>query len=649
MLVWYLSTHGWTPETWEYEALALSLLDKQEFSYPHLGVDYRSYVGPVYPFLGYLLHLIGGKSLILYVIFHLSLGLAVIWLTYRLATRWLGEQTGVIAGLLVALEPGLLVYNSYKVDVLTLSMCLLLAGLDLFDRVTSTGRYRWSALLGGLAGISAMTRMDLIALLTPYVLWLLLEGTSRRRMLMHGLLAAAVSALVISPWLVRNYSVHGRVLLTTTSGEQLWIGNHAGSTGIPHPEGSAYYLRTAPASIREAVSHGTELSQYDAFRTEAIHTIQGDPAGFLRRALRKFGYFWWFTPAYGEYYSSIPAGLREAYKGLYATLLALAMIGGAAAWRQICEERVRLLLSTVVVVMLVIALIHAVYFVEGRHRVLVMPLLLIFSAAGVRSLFGRDLVYRIGAGVTRLAGRDWGAATASVQRLYLTAHRIGKQLLDAKGLNALTALVRPGMVVCDVGANVGVTTAIFARGVGATGRVLAFEPDPFNAAVLHGHIARRGLSNVLLFEIGLGDSPGRRYLRVNRNNRADSRILPAGGVPTSEIAISCDSLDAVLARQGSPRVDLVKIDVQGFEPFVLRGMGTTLAANPGIQVVLEFFPEGLTEQRQDPQAFLVTLLDTFPVVERWTGDRWAPLSRSEAPAWLAAFGAGAYADLWCHS
>lgn len=394
MLLWYLSTHGWTPEAWEYEVIALNLLENQEFSYPHLHNDYRSYVGPVFPFLCYLLHLIWGKGLFLYMVFHLSVALTTIWLTYRLACRWFSKEAAVLAGLFAALEPGLVVYNAYKVDVLTLAICLLLVGLAVFDRVAATGRYRWSVLLGGLVGIAVMTRLDLLAILAPFAVWLALAGSPRRTVLMHGLLTAGMALLLIMPWLARNYVVHGRVLLTTTSGEQLWIGNYEGSTGSPHPAGTARYLEFAPPSIQDAVARGTELEQYDAFRTEAIRVILDDPAGFLRRAAVKFVSFWWFTPTYGWFYQDIPGVLRNAYKVLYAVLLVLAVLGAATAWMG-GDGRRRLPVWSALAVILTIVLIHSVYFIEGRHRVLVMPLFLMFSAQGVHTLAGLSTRWRL--------------------------------------------------------------------------------------------------------------------------------------------------------------------------------------------------------------------------------------------------------------
>jgi len=382
MLVWYLSTHGWAPETWEYEKLALNLLNNGEFSYPYRGNTYRSYVGPVFPLICSLLHLVGGKSLLLYVVFHISVALTTIWLAYRLASKWFSRETGILAGLLIALEPGLIVYNSYKVDVITLASCLLLTGLAVFERIVTTRQYRWSAFLGGLVGIAMMTRLDLLAMLAPFVVWLAMRGTPRRTVLVHGLLAAGMTLLVLTPWLARNYAVHGRILLTTTSGEQLWIGNHEGSLGAPDPSGKSYaHMSTA---LREAIAHGTELEQNDAFSVEAVRNILKDPASFVDRFFHKFLYFWWFTPTYGMFYINIPAWMREGYKALYAILLILAILGVTAALKDTEVQR-RLAIWSVLAVITYIVLIHSIYFLEGRHRVLIMPLFLMFSAYGVQT------------------------------------------------------------------------------------------------------------------------------------------------------------------------------------------------------------------------------------------------------------------------
>jgi FkbM family methyltransferase len=266
----------------------------------------------------------------------------------------------------------------------------------------------------------------------------------------------------------------------------------------------------------------------------------------------------------------------------------------------------------------------------------------------VTSHLGRQLIYGVGGVLTRVAGRDWGRATAAVQWLYLIAHVAGKRLLDGRGLRALVALAQPGMVVCDVGANIGVTAVALARRVGPQGSVLAFEPFPFNVAIFRRHVARAGVANIVLSEVALGDRVETRYLRMNKTNRADLRIVPAAAAPPpASLAVACETLDTALSRLAVSRVDLVKIDVQGFEPMVLRGMRRTLTANPDIQLVVEFYPEGIVEQGEKPLDLLETLFERFARIHRWTGREWRPLERDEAIPWVTRMGPSDYTDLWC--
>lgn len=383
VLLWYLSTHGWVPETWEYEVIALNLLDRHEFTYSYYGTEYRSYIAPAFPILCYLLHVIGGRGFVLYFIFHLSVSLLTIWLTYTLASRWLNGRTGFVAALLVAVEPGIVVYNSYKVDVVTLASCLLLVGLLLFERMATEERIRYAILFGVLTGLAILTRMDLVAILAPFLVWMALPPRPLRVIIPRLVLVASLAVLMIAPWLIRNYLVHGRpIFITTTAWEQLWMGNYENTSGSPVPIGGGWRIDFASPFIKAKVVTGTELEQYDAFRDEALRLIAADPAAFMVRAAKKFFYFWWFTPIYGDFYTNIPIWMRESYKGLYAILFALALLGGAAVIRGGDKRQIFRMLS-VLAVILTVVLIHSVYYVEGRHRVLVMPLVLMFSAFGL--------------------------------------------------------------------------------------------------------------------------------------------------------------------------------------------------------------------------------------------------------------------------
>ncbi len=127
----------------------------------------------------------------------------------------------------------------------------------------------------------------------------------------------------------------------------------------------------------------------------------------------------------------------------------------------------------------------------------------------------------------------------------------------------LTGEVRPGDVVADVGANIGLFTIALARRVPPGGVVHAFEPDPENFRRLSRHCALNAVKDqVRLHRAAVGDRDGR--ISFSGGHGLESHI---GGGPGSE-EVDCVSLDSVFSSQP---VDVLKIDVEGFEEGVLRG------------------------------------------------------------------------------
>ena len=142
---------------------------------------------------------------------------------------------------------------------------------------------------------------------------------------------------------------------------------------------------------------------------------------------------------------------------------------------------------------------------------------------------------------------------------------------------ALTTLVKPGMVVYDVGANVGFTAMIAARLVGAGGRVICFEPQPGCSNVLRLNASLNGFSHVMLRAEALGDSDGSALFVVSENSTF-SHLAAVGdtGEARGEIRVELRRLDTLLDGSGLPRPDLVKIDVEGAELQVLAGAASML-------------------------------------------------------------------------
>jgi len=387
MLLLYLSTHDWKGETWEYEVIAQNLLEGRGFTFLHHNTVYRSYIVPVFPLICAFLHRIGGPGLGLYYAFHLSIAVGIIWLTYTIASRWYGVRAATLAAVLTAFEPGLIVYHSYKVDVITLSTFILLLGIHFFLLMDGSWDKRLAVLVGLIAGIGVLTRPDLIGLFFVPVAWLVVE---RRRLGEAYRLAALIfltAIVIMMPWFVRNYSVHDKVvLLATISGESLWRGNNPNATGTTVTQDIRGQFDAAPEEFRKKVLSLSEVEQDTFFREEAVKYIAADPRRFLRRAFEKIYYFWWFTPTFArQYYDWIPLPFVAAYRIFYGAMLALAMLGIWSVMRSPGTDVTRVTLY-LFVLPIAMAIIHSVNYVEGRHRVLVMPVIMILTAHGVTVL-----------------------------------------------------------------------------------------------------------------------------------------------------------------------------------------------------------------------------------------------------------------------
>ena len=136
------------------------------------------------------------------------------------------------------------------------------------------------------------------------------------------------------------------------------------------------------------------------------------------------------------------------------------------------------------------------------------------------------------------------------------------------------AFVRPGMTFLDIGSHVGQYTLIAAGGVGRSGRVHAFEPNPVTYRRLTANIALNDFAHVRAHNVALSNTAGNTTLYVPKNDNLGEASLQACADETTTTSIASTTLDA-WARTAdlgdAPRIDLIKIDVQGFEAKVIEG------------------------------------------------------------------------------
>ena len=162
--------------------------------------------------------------------------------------------------------------------------------------------------------------------------------------------------------------------------------------------------------------------------------------------------------------------------------------------------------------------------------------------------------------------------------MYLPADLYVGRSLDLYGefsegeVELFTQIVKPGMLVVDVGANIGAHTVFFAKTVGPGGRVLAVEPQRFLYQILCGNLALNAIGNTFVQHAGLGSMPG--SIRVPPINYGGS--FNFGGVSLGDFKDGEQVPVITLDSLALPFCHLLKIDVEGMEIEVLRGARETL-------------------------------------------------------------------------
>jgi FkbM family methyltransferase len=169
-------------------------------------------------------------------------------------------------------------------------------------------------------------------------------------------------------------------------------------------------------------------------------------------------------------------------------------------------------------------------------------------------------------------------------------------------------LVKNGMVVVDIGANVGYYTLLASRLVGDKGRVFAFEPEPNNYDLLCKNIKVNKCRNVVPIRKAVFSSSGKIELFLDKNNLGAHSLSERNVNKPISIMVEATSLDDYF--RNAPKIDVMKLDVQGSEMHVLEGMVNTMYHNDELQMIMEFWPRGLRNSGSSPAGFLKKLKES---------------------------------------
>jgi FkbM family methyltransferase len=186
---------------------------------------------------------------------------------------------------------------------------------------------------------------------------------------------------------------------------------------------------------------------------------------------------------------------------------------------------------------------------------------------------------------------------------------------EPRATELLADFLKPGMTVIDIGSNLGYYALLESRLVGRSGTVIALEPVPQNAEICKQNIGVNGCSNVVFRQAAIGPYNGR--LPLHLSEKSNWHTLHEVHWSTTDILVPVCTLDSLVSELSLNRVDLVRMDLEGYETVVIDGMRKTLE---------EYSPRLLVEvhpQIVGPEAMRQYLLDLnkFNYSPEWVLDQ----------------------------
>jgi len=376
------------PELFEYDGMAKSLLAGNGLSFNHLHIVYHSFAPPLYPWLSAASYWIFDSLtplMVLQVVAGGALAVVSAAIAKRLHPGWIAP---LAAGLLIAVHPGLIVYNVSKAHPLTFDALFFTLAMLQALRLRERTSVRRAIELGLIIGAGALCRATLIIFLPLAALWLIwvLRSQPLKPVIRAVLIAGVCTTAIVVPWTTRCSLLHQRfVFMITTDAEDFWRGNNPNATGVTYATSEKTELEIlSPAELADLTSQPDELAQADWFSARSRAFIRAHPGKFAKLTALKFFYFWWRAPLTGIEY---PKSWRIGYLVYYLVIVFSAVIGLFGVWRDGATARRNLIL--IGVFLFALSLLQSLYYVEGRHRWAVEPILIAVSGGGVARLAQR--------------------------------------------------------------------------------------------------------------------------------------------------------------------------------------------------------------------------------------------------------------------
>jgi FkbM family methyltransferase len=183
----------------------------------------------------------------------------------------------------------------------------------------------------------------------------------------------------------------------------------------------------------------------------------------------------------------------------------------------------------------------------------------------------------------------------------------GVRPYEAKTTELLLQLLRHGMTFVDVGAHVGYYSLLASIKVGPEGKIYSFEPEPYNYNLLVKNIMLNDCKNIFAIQKAVADFTGKANFVIAPYSVSHS-LYPDKTIPNiAIIQIEVVSLDDFFSQLGWPKVDIIKMDIEGAEVKALCGMKELCKRYSDLILITEFKPRRLQAAGSSKEEFFEVL------------------------------------------
>jgi FkbM family methyltransferase len=162
-------------------------------------------------------------------------------------------------------------------------------------------------------------------------------------------------------------------------------------------------------------------------------------------------------------------------------------------------------------------------------------------------------------------------------------------------------ILKPGMTVFDIGANVGYYALVAARAIGPEGQVHAFEATPAVAERLLENVRLNQLKNVTVNHSAVSNQSGEAEFRLHQDD-SEGNSLVSFSTDWPAVQVSAITVDDYIADRGIGQVDVLKVDVEGAEPLVFAGATKLLSRSKPPLLIVELNPTTLKAGGSSPDS-----------------------------------------------